>query len=285
MVQDIADRDRAAFGLARSYLLGFGADGITPELLDTYLDPNSLSKRRDSLDSVFQVLVTSAQNAAGKVAVVSRSIGGIGSLKGVLRGFNPHEVRELYGADAATLLEDIEREVKPRGKIRKLPNSIWPRFCLSVLSGAEFLSKFEDVAEFSSWVDTFDRDERSRAALPMLLAAEIDGYGFALACDFLMDIGYPNFCKPDIHIQTICVGLGLAPPKSKPYDVFKAMIRVARSNGVTPYSADKLFWLVGSGYFYNHDHLGKNGRIPTRRDEFIARAGRKLGISRARRRR
>ncbi len=44
---------------------------------------------------------------------------------------------------------------------------------------------------------------------------------------------------------------------------------MARNVGVTPYDGDKLFWLIGSGYFYDDHHIGNNGRIGSRKKEFI----------------
>ena len=71
-------------------------------------------------------------------------------------------------------------------------------------------------------------------------------------------------------MRKIFGGIGLCPPKPSDYRLFNSIIRVARNNEVSPYHADKLFWLVGSGYFYDHKaEIGKEGRIPTKRDEFI----------------
>ena len=53
------------------------------------------------------------------------------------------------------------------------------------------------------------------------------------------------------------------------YGVFKAIIRVARHCGVSPYEVDKMFWLTGSGYFYNHTAIGKEGKINLDRQKFI----------------
>ena len=58
----------------------------------------------------------------------------------------------------------------------------------------------------------------------------------------------------------------------KDRDLFVAVGRVAESVGVTAYSVDKPFWLVGSGHFYM-DGL----RLPNHRDEFIAVARERLG--------
>jgi hypothetical protein len=38
---------------------------------------------------------------------------------------------------------------------------------------------------------------------------------------------------------------------------------------VTPYNVDKLFWLIGSGNFYEDPHVGNRGRIGSKKKEFI----------------
>jgi len=43
----------------------------------------------------------------------------------------------------------------------------------------------------------------------------------------------------------------------------------SESAGVPAYTADKVFWLIGSGYFYNHPHVGRNGRIASQKHKFI----------------
>ncbi len=111
------------------------------------------------------------------------------------------------------------------------------------------MSQFSTADDFYRWVDFFDEDERARPALALLLAHEIDGFGFALACNFLMSLGYENFSKPDVHVKEIFGALGLCAQGAGDYEVFRAVARVARNAGVTPYNADKLFWLVGSGNF------------------------------------
>jgi hypothetical protein len=84
-----------------------------------------------------------------------------------------------------------------------------------------------------------------------------------------MGLGYENFSKPDVHLKDIFQGIGLCPWGSTDYEVFKAVARVARNAGVTPYNVDKLFWLIGSGYFYDDPQIGHNGRTGDRKKEFI----------------
>ena len=276
VVTHSVERDRLAYQLAKQHLLRFKSEGVTPEVLESYLQPEQSQLRPSDLAGVYLHLLVSAQNANMRATVVGRALGGIQTLKPILCDFDPQLVTRRYTKGWSDVLDVIERQARPRGRILRSSGSIWPLFCRSILSGAEFLNQFSTVDEFYSWVDFFDRDERSRPALPMLLAQEIDGLGFALACDFLKEIGYFNFAKPDVHVKTIFEGLGLTSVRASQFQVFKAVIRVAQSNQVTPYNADKLFWLIGSGNFYNHPNLGTDGRIRPQRDQFIRVAAQRL---------
>src|SRR5205823_1404146 len=102
---------------------------------------------------------------------------------------------------------------------------------------------------FYEWVEPFDLGEDGRVQIANEIARQIDGIGFALACDFLKEIGFTNFSKPDVHIKEIFSQLGLSRSKDD-VEVFKAVGRIARNVGVTTYEVDQLFWLVGSGDLY-----------------------------------
>jgi hypothetical protein len=167
------------------------------------------------------------------------------------------------------VLGDIVVQLKPRGSVPRTPRSIWPKYCRSILSAARFLSRFSSTEDFYRWVDLFDEDERARPALPLLVSQEIEGVGFALACDFIMGLGYENFCKPDVHLKEIFWAIGLSPFGTSDYEVFRVVARVARNAGITPYNVDKLFWLIGSGYFYYDPHVGKQGRIGSQKKRVI----------------
>ena len=73
-------------------------------------------------------------------------------------------------------------------------------------------------------MDLFDEDERARPALPLLLAQEIEGFGFALACDFLNGLGYENFSKPDVHIKEIFRGTRALCRGTGDYEVFRVVV-------------------------------------------------------------
>jgi len=268
-MKDSVISDRKAYELAKGYLPSLGIEGVTPSLVDKYANPLASRVRPTSKAGIYRRLLVSGQNANMKAGVIGRAIGGVDKLSLVLEGFNPKGVTVKYGSDWGALLDEVVEKLKPRGEVRRTPRSIWPHYCRTVLSGAQFVEQFSSASDFFDWVDFFDRDERARASLPMLLSQEIQGFGFALSCDFLKEMGYVNFTKPDVHLRDIFTALSLFQSKSGDYKLFKAVVRVARHAGVSPYNADKVFWLIGSGYFYNDCHIGKRGRIGSQKQQFI----------------
>jgi hypothetical protein len=265
--------------LARDYLLSFDESGVTEELLDHYLEPDRARLQPLSLNGVYERLLISAQNAGMRSGVIGGSIGGVNRLGAVLFEFDPQAVTEAFDSRWSQMLDAVEATLEPRGKIRRTARSIWPLFCRAALSGAEFLSRFANADDFYQWVDVFDGDDRLRPALPMALSYEIEGFGFPLACDFLKELGYLNFAKPDVHIKGILRGLELTSERSNDYQTYRALLRVAEDARLTPYHVDKLLWLVGSGFFYDHpDVVGRKGRIRTDKHAFIASTRRVLRL-------
>lgn len=274
------ERDQLVYKLAKQYLLQFQEDGVTPELLEKYLHFSETNSRPSSLEGIYERLLGSAQNANMKAGVIGGAIDGVDKLRDVLCNFDPASVIEKYANEWKNVLGSIERQLKPRGKIRRTPRSIWPRYCRTILSAANFLMQFDGASEFYGWIDIFDKDERTRPALPMLLSCEIEGIGFALACDFLKELGYVNFAKPDSQIREIFIGVALCHPKVSDYQLFKAVVRVAKSVGETPYNVDKLFWLIGSGKFYDDKQVGRKGKVRTNKSRFIAETKKQLKVFR-----
>jgi hypothetical protein len=247
--------------LVREFLLSF--DEVTQEILDCHLSPDA--QHPETMADLYRRLLISAQNRGMGPGVIGSAIGGVDSLRGLLCEFSPTDVIEKYGSeDWEMLLDDIVAHLEPKGKVRRTSRSLWPQYCQAILTGAAFLSQFTSAEEFHEWVGLFDSDDRIRPALPMLLSYEIHGFGFPLACDFLKEIGYTGFGKPDTHLKRIFEGLQISRSRED-YDVFKAILRIAAHADKTPYEVDKLFWLVGSGNFYRSDlKIGRHG------EDFIA---------------
>lgn len=262
------DADRNLYQTALKFLKKVTPVGISPADLSAYLTAPA-KVRPKKLNGIYQRILMSAQNANMKNKVIGGSIGGVQNLGPVLEGFSPKKVHGRFGGDPDTLLKEIIRQLKPEGKIRQTNRSIWPQYCRTILSAAEFMARFKSATDFYEWVDFFDQDDRARAGLPLLISQEVRGLGFALACDSLKELGYANFGKPDVHIRDIFEAADICEKKTSDYHLFQTLCRVAENSGVTSYTADKVFWLIGSGYFYNHRHIGEDGRIPRPKAQFI----------------
>jgi hypothetical protein len=276
-VKPTPESDRQVYELAKNYLPSLKITGVTQTLIEKYQKLSSQRPRPLSKEELYRHLLEHAQNTGMKRRVIGESIGGVDRLGIVLYKFNPTEVLAAHGDNWQSVLDLIVKELRPKGKIRTTPRSIWPRYCQTILSAAGFIDQFASVDDFFSWVDFFDRDDRSRASLPMLLDHEIKGFGFALSCDFLKELGYVNFPKPDVHLRDIFTALELCPDGTDDYHLFKAIVRVASHSNVTPYAADKVFWLIGSGNFYeDKKEIGSNGYIGGNKIGFIEFARQKM---------
>lgn len=193
------------------------------------------------------------------------SIGKIDELGALLFDFDPRTINVEYGRDWRQLFRDIqESEFKPPTHMNiNRGRSYWVIFTRGIVSGADFLSGFGDAQGFHRVVEHFYDNEHSRISLPLYMEKEVFGMGFATACSFLMENGYPNYVKPDTHLKDIFQGLGISKSRED-YTVFKDVINYSRIINETPYTVDKLFWLVGSGRF----HQSKI-KIKTNKNRFI----------------
>ncbi len=143
-------------------------------------------------------------------------------------------------------------------------DTMWKRYCKGLISAAKFLLSFKDITEFRKVCDSMNTSDITREAFALFLSTKIDNMGFALACNFLKELGYQEYPKPDVHIIDICYDLGLISNKN-PIDAYEATVKVAREANVSPYHLDKLWWLICSGNFYRY-----NKTVKPEKKNFIA---------------
>ena len=268
------ERDKRAYRLARQFLLKAHGEFLTPAMLAEYLEPEHRPK---TLPGVYRHMLESARNADRKSGVIPEPIT---YLKVDLCQFNPKAVCKKYTGDPKGARKRVLNDISKRPELRGRPRgkrSILVLYCQTILDAARFLRQFRSASEFYGWVNFFNEDERARPALPLLIHAQVKGLGFALASDFLKELGYTRFAKPYRHIRYIFSKLDLCDRPESDSDLAKAVDRVAHNAQVSAYNADKVFWLIGSGYFYKHRHLGRKGRVGSIKRSFIARAKRELG--------
>ncbi|MFA4890550.1 MAG: hypothetical protein WC587_02900 [Candidatus Paceibacterota bacterium] len=178
-------------------------------------------------------------------------------IKPILFGYNSNKILSSY-KNADELLEKFNKlKLFPPTSIKS-----WRQFSEGIISGSNFMASFKDKDDFNDFIKTFARNKYTKAALPMLLSKEIKGFGFALACDFLKELGYRDYPKPDVMLIDIFYGLGLSKSKEQ-YDVYKSIVEMSEAVGEDAYTVDKIFWLIGSGKLVGNKSIGRN------RDKFI----------------
>jgi len=232
---------------------------IGKEALDQKLD-HYRHYKVDNMHDVFWHMVNSLTNKVGMRA----TIGAIDPLEPFLLGFDPWQTHSKYQDDWQLLFRTIEQNHQPPGPMNITNgSSYWVLFCKGILSGAEFLSRFESYESFDEFVKSFAFNDISIAALPILLDQEIYGMGFPLGCDWLKEMGYGNYGKPDTHTIDILFGTGVAQCRDN-YDVLKIMVKMARINDELPAVVDRLLWFIGSGKY-----VDENVKISRQKVAFI----------------
>jgi hypothetical protein len=240
-------------------------EGITDAIIQAHLKPEH--RKNATIEDIYYRLCFSAQNRQMSNRVIAGSIDGLENLSGILHDFNPKLVVEKYGIEDYTkLFTTINKKLKPNGKMRDNNNSIWPKYCKTIIQGAHFMARFEDSKDFYKWANYLSKDNRSLTALPLFISSQIDGIGFALACDFLKEIGFSQYGKPDVHINKILLGADFLSTNSKKHDYesIAVLSAIADANETTAYHVDRLLWLIGSGTFWK-----SNLKIGRQSDAFL----------------
>lgn len=106
------------------------------------------------------------------------SIGDVSKLEALLCGFNPEQVIRQYAS-----WEDFFREVEQSAEVSPLgrfeiynPYSHWVQFSKPVISASEFLSEYNDVADFDEFIsDTGLGYNSSCLDVPLILSDEVHG--------------------------------------------------------------------------------------------------------------
>ena len=155
--------------------------------------------------------------------------------------------------------EQLFTEFKYFSKRTIEAKSNWGKWLKGALSSAKFLCKFNTVQEFLETIEFLDKNNDTREACALWLQKHIHGMGFALACNFLKDIGFENFAKPDVHIKDVLVGAKLSDDDE--LKVYEIVVEMAEIKKTTAFKIDRLIWLVCSGNFFHHNITVKGQKM------------------------
>lgn len=252
----ILEKNKKIFNFAYEYLKNICKENNIDNL-SQYLEITE--KNYKSLNDISKQFIYSLQNKSMAPKVINFEKNK-NKLMLVLKDFNPQNIlkeykssEELYNVFLHNF--DIKNSQSPR--------NLWLGYSKSIISLSEFLSIFKNEKDFENFVNIFEYNLYTRAALPMLLEKEIYGLGFALACDALKELGYSQYAKPDVHLKDVFFKLGLVANKED-FSTYKSILNMAETVNKTPYYVDKIFWLICSGNFYLNDLTIKSDR-----DKFI----------------
>jgi len=170
------------------------------------------------------------------------------ALQAILCQFEPKLICKTY-RNGQEIFRKFTKNKKLRSEFKHSENT-WKKYANYIYSASTFLSQFKNINDFNQFLDKFSYNTYTKSSLPMLLAKEIDGFGFALACDCLKELGLEYYPKPDVHIIEILKKLDLIDKKDQ-YIAYKTLIKIADQIGCTAYSLDKIFWLNCTGNFDN----------------------------------
>ncbi len=240
------------------YLFEIKPDSVD---LDRYLFPRKSWESMKDLAEILFLSITQRNMMPGVIQFSER----LEEMKRILFYFDHLQI--LHNFTAETLYGEFQGHFPINNK--NSANNLWWQFSKSVISACEFLRNFETTKEFDDFVCTFTKNKLTRSALPLLLAQEISGMGFAIGCEFLKEAGYSEYPKPDKHLMDVFSKLNLC--ERDQYTVYKTAIFMAEVSGVTPNYVDKTFWLICSGKYYL-DGIEIKGR----KKDFISSCKRKF---------
>ena len=248
-----AEKLRTIYKNAEAFLFEIAPKGIQADEMEKYF---IVPKTEKTKADILYGLLGSLQNRA----MMTNTIGLWNEkrapvFKEIFFNYDAGAILEAYTADS--LFECFKEHFNVDSSKKSFAD-----YAKSVISACQFLNKFDSAEDFDTYVMRYYNNVDARIELAQILEKEIIGIGFALACDFLKDIGYEAYAKPDTHLMKIFNELSLC--ENKPIPMYRTFVEMANAVGKTPYAVDKVFWLIGSGNFYLH-----NIKVGHNKDKFI----------------
>ena len=246
---DLDTKRQSFFLFCQAYLKKTLPPEQAQALIDEHVNLADGSQSPCSLNELYLGLLFSAQNTQGKPRQIGGSIQGIEHLGKITHDFDPHWVVKHY-PDSTAIFQTVVKKLKPTGLVNPRPEGVWPKYCRTILTAAQFLARFQDGEDFYAWANRMYGDLRSQDALPLLIQRDVYGIAYALACDFLKEKGFLDYGKPDTHVIDILNHVGLC-QEGMPASAYQDELRaIALANQTSAYAVDKLIWLIGSSDFY-----------------------------------
>lgn len=213
---------------------------VSKEQIDSFISMPDVSECRD-LHSAYILLLSILQDFNMYPNVIQFEK----RKEQMLRILHDGDLKYISALDEAALLTEFKNEFAFQN------DTLWRKYCKSIITGARFMSCFIDDDDFNRTFDSFNKNDMTREAFALFLSKKIYNMGFAIACTWLKELGYYKYAKPDTHIKDVCLALNLIPNNDEIL-CFEAITKVANAAGVEAYQVDKVWWLICSGNFYRY---------------------------------
>lgn len=217
------------YDLTKEYLL---IKGQTLEEIKKENRPINV-KPKDRKD-LFEGLIESAQNYYNMPNIIKYSI-------------RKEEIRKILHDDNLEWIKEQDAEELYNVLIKKYNSSkvsnSWHKWTCSVIDSAKFVLEYKSLDEFEKFVKMMDKDIKTRIAMPLIISRKIKGMGFALGCDFLKELGFENYSKPDVHIKDIFEKIGWVPDRNE-IKVFEEVNKMSEVVNEKAFFIDKVLWVI-----------------------------------------
>ncbi len=259
---NIKERNKTIYRFAEEYLRK-NANGLTDSILEEYYH----NPRKPNLDSVFGVVVSSADDwhkpKARNISYRNRS----SAINKVVGDHSITYVLDTYKNDYNALYSAFKDSLSLDDK--QFTVDVWLSYANCICGMAQYLSKFKNAEEMYTYFDGFKTpEEKIKLIKEIKCQSHISktkwGWGFALSANWLKDIGMLDYCKPDIQVIKCLNSLGLCSKTNTV--VFKTLVAIAEDTKeydktASAFKLDRILWLIGSGDFYNHSEIEWKGSI------------------------
>ncbi len=224
-----------------SFLLEESKQFVSKEQIDTFINTSDITRPID-VKQAYQLFLAIMQDFHSYPNVIDFNNRKPEIMK-ILHNCDLKYISELRPED---LLEDFRKEFAFD------KDAMWLKYCKSIISGASFMLSFKGDNEFINTLNSFDKNVMTREALGLYLSKKIYNMGFPIACNWIKELGYYGYVKPDRHIKDVCQVLGLV-YSDDDLECFETVIKIADEAGVKPYTVDKVWWLICTGNFYRYN--------------------------------
>lgn len=230
-------------------------NGITKEMVDEFISKSDVAECNDIVSAykLLLIIMQDFQMYPNVIKFKERK----DCIYRILHNCDLHYISSLKE-------DDLLNRFKNEFGFEK--DTVWKKYCKSIISGAKLMLCFHNDADFKKTFDSFDTNDMTREAFALFLSNKIYNMGFAIACNWLKELGYYKYAKPDTHTKDVCKTLGLV-SNNDDIACFEAMLDVANYSGVEAYKVDKVWWLICSGNFYRYNIKLPNPAV--RKAEFL----------------